>query len=106
VASTRVGGSEDAGVGQIEEGQEDTWKKARGYHAMVERYLSQGGRSAVAPEDVGDNPDKAHDDQTPVGCGGEDEAGGVVAVVGVAVVVGDEVTVVVVVAAAAAVAYA
>ena len=79
---------------------------------MVGMYLSQGGKSAVAPEDVGDTPDKAHGDQTPVGYGGEDEAGGVVVVVGVAVAVavGDEeatvAAAVVVVVAAAAVAYA
>ncbi|SRR6266571_4818957 len=96
------------------------------------RYPSQGGKSAVAPEDAGDNPDKAHDDQTLVGCGGEDEADGderaagegndardalrgekvggvaVVVVVGVAVavVVGDDEAIVVVAVVAAAVAYA
>lgn len=99
------------------------------------RYPSQGGKSAAAPEGVGDNPEKAHDDQARVGCGEEDEAGGdervvaegndvrdalrgvkagaavVVAVVGVAIAVGDDdVTVVVAVVvaelAAVAVAYA
>ena len=73
-------------------------------------YLIQGAKSAVAPEDVGDTPDKAHGDQTLVGYDGEDEAGGVVVVVGVAVAVAvgdDEATVAaVVVVAAAAVAYA
>ena len=87
------------------------------------RYPSQGGKSAAAPEGVGDNPEKAHDDQARVGYGEEDEAGGdgrvvevendaryalramragagaavaVVAVVAVAIAVGDdEVTVVV-----------
>ena len=125
-------------VGQTEGGQEDTWRKTRVHHAMVETsmcYPSQGGESAVVSEDVGDNPDKAHDDQTLEGCGEEDEAGGderavgegndardalrgvkvggaaVVAVVGVATAVGDdEATVVVAVVAAelavAAVAYA
>lgn len=99
------------------------------------RYPSQGGKSAVAPEGVGDNPEKAHDDQARVGCGAEDEAGGdgravgegndardalrgvkaegaaAVAVVGVAIAPGDDdATVVVAVAvaelAAAVVAYA
>lgn len=99
------------------------------------RYPSQGGKSAAAPEGVGDNPEKAHDDQARVGYGEEDEAGGdgrvvevendaryalramragagaAVAVVAVAIAVGDdEVTVVVAVVVAelavVAVAYA
>lgn len=36
MACTRVGGNEDADVGQTEGEQEDTWKKARVHHAMVE----------------------------------------------------------------------
>ena len=119
-------------MGQAEGGQEDTWRKARVHHAMVEmlmRYPSQGGKSAVASEGAGNNLDKAHDDQTLEGCGEEDEAGGdekvagegndardalrgvraggaaVVAAVGVAIGVGDdEATVVAVVVAELAVA--
>jgi hypothetical protein len=36
VACTRVGGNEDADVGQTEVGQEDTWRKARVHHVKVE----------------------------------------------------------------------
>lgn len=50
---------------------------------MKMRYPSQGGKSAAAPEGVGDNPEKAHDDQARVGCGEEDEVGGDGRVVGV-----------------------
>jgi hypothetical protein len=37
VACTRVGGNEDADVGQTERGQKDTWRKARVHHAMVKK---------------------------------------------------------------------
>ena len=116
-------------------GQEDTWRKACVHHAMVVmsmRYLSQGGKSAVAAEGAGNDPDNAHNDQTLEGCGEEDEVGGdekvaeegnnardalcgvragdaaAVAVVGVAIAVGDDkaTVVVAVVVAELAVAYA
>ncbi len=40
------------------------------------QHPSHEGKSAVAPERVGDNPDKVHDGQTLVGCGEEDGADG------------------------------
>ena len=60
-------------------GQEDTWRKACVHHTMVVIsvcYPSQGGKSAVASEGVGNDPDNAHNNQTLEGCGEEDEAGG------------------------------